>query len=169
MLFMSTSWNQFKNLQLNLCSIPLSTTSKIQLYADDILLHKPIGRDCTLDVANVQRDIDSVAAWANLSGLHLNTQKLNFYWFLDCLLNWPELCTRRKRQKLLLCNRIFNGYSFTILPPSLFTPHPFPHLRHNHSLPLYHPTCRSTDHLSPFSVSVVPIMEPSTNGHCLRP
>ena len=23
------------------------TTSKIQLYADDILLHKPIGRDCS--------------------------------------------------------------------------------------------------------------------------
>ena len=78
MLFMSTSWNQFKNLQLNLCSIPLSTTSKIQLYADDILLRKPIGRDCTLDVANFQRDIDSVAAWVNLSGLRLNTQKTIF-------------------------------------------------------------------------------------------
>ena len=55
----------------------------------------------------------------------------------------------------MLCNRILKGYS--ILPPSLFTPHPFPHLRHNHSLPLYHPTCRSTAHLSSFSVSVVPL------------
>ena len=61
-----------------LCSIPLSTTSKIQLYTDDILLHKPVGKDCTLDVANFQRDIDSVAAWVNLSGLHLNTQKTKF-------------------------------------------------------------------------------------------
>ena len=48
------------------------------VYADDILLHKPIGRDCTLDVTNVQRDIDSVTAWVNLSGLCLNTQKTKF-------------------------------------------------------------------------------------------
>ena len=48
------------------------------VYADDILLHKPIGRDCTLDVANVQRDIDSVAVWVNLSGLCLYTQKTKF-------------------------------------------------------------------------------------------
>ena len=33
---------------------------------------------CTLDVANFQRDIDSVAAWVNLSGLRLNTQKTKF-------------------------------------------------------------------------------------------
>ena len=61
-----------------LCSILLSTTSKIQLYADDMLLHKPIGRDCTLDVANFQRDMDSVAVWVNLSGLRLNTHKTKF-------------------------------------------------------------------------------------------
>ena len=40
-------------------------------------------------------------------------------------LNWSELSTRRKKQKLL-CNQIVKGYS--ILPPSFFTPHPFPHL-----------------------------------------
>ena len=68
-------------------------------------------------------------------------------------LNWSELSTRRRKQKLLLCNRIVKGYS--ILPPSFFTPHPFPHLRHNHSLPLYHPPCRSTAHLSSFSVIVL--------------
>ena len=61
-----------------LCSILHSTTSKIQLYTDDILLHKPIGKDCTLDVANFQRDIDSVAASINLSGLRLNTQNTKF-------------------------------------------------------------------------------------------
>ena len=256
-----------------LCNIPLSATSKIQLYADDILLHKPIGRDSTSDVANLQSDINSVAAWVKLSGLRLNTQKTKFVlisrlrhpppiklsvdgttfsrvpsvtylgvsissdlswashietvcckakrqigllhrhfhagspscksqlykslvlpildycsslwdpnyavhvnkpesvqklaarfvsgrWndnydsLLNCL-NWSELSTRRKKQKLSLRNRIVKGYS--ILPPSFFTPHPFPHLRHNHSLPLYHPPCRSTAHLSSFSVSVVPL------------
>ena len=70
-------------------------------------------------------------------------------------LNWPELSTRRKKQKLLLCNRILKDYS--ILPPSFFTSHPFPHLRYNHSLALYHPTCHSTAHLPSFSASVVPL------------
>jgi len=37
-----------------------------------------------------QRDIDSVAAWVNLSGMHLNTQRLNFYWFLDCVTHHPS-------------------------------------------------------------------------------
>ena len=50
-------------------------------------------------------------------------------------LKWPKLSTRRKRQKLLLCNRILNN--FAILPPSLFTPHPSTHLRHNHPFSLY--------------------------------
>ena len=68
-------------------------------------------------------------------------------------LNWTELSTMQKRQKVLLCNRNLRGYS--ILPLSVFTRHPFPHLRHNHSFPLYHATCRSTAHLSSFSASVV--------------
>ena len=41
-------------------------------------LHKPIGRDCTSDVTNLQRDIDSVTVWVKLSGLRLNTQKTKF-------------------------------------------------------------------------------------------
>ena len=55
-------------------------------------------------------------------------------------LNWPKLSTRRKKQKLLLCIRILNKCS--ILPPSLFNPHPSPHLRHNH------PLCFVLSHLS---------------------
>ena len=51
---------------------------KIQLYADDILLHKPIGRDYTSDVSNLQRDIDAVTTWVKLSGLRLNTPKAKF-------------------------------------------------------------------------------------------
>ena len=67
-------------------------------------------------------------------------------------LKWPKLSTRRKKQKLLLCNRILNNCS--ILLPSLFTPHPFPHLRHNHPFPLYYPTCHSTAHF-PHLLSVL--------------
>ena len=70
-------------------------------------------------------------------------------------LNWPKLCTRRKKQKLLLCNCILNNCS--ILPPSLFTSHQSPHLRHNHPYVLYYPTCHSTTHLSSFAISVVPL------------
>ena len=70
-------------------------------------------------------------------------------------LNWPKLCTRRKKQKLLLCNCILNHCS--ILSPSLFTPHPSPYLRHNHPYALYYPTCHSTAHLSSFAISVVPL------------
>lgn len=68
-------------------------------------------------------------------------------------LNWPKLCTRRN--KLLLCNRILNNCS--ILQPSLFTPHPSSHLRHNHHHALYYPTCHSTAHLSSFAISVLPL------------
>ena len=70
-------------------------------------------------------------------------------------LKWPKLSTRRKKQKFLLCNRILNNCS--ILPPSLFTPHPSLHLRHNHPFALYYPTCNSTAHLSSFAISVVPL------------
>ena len=70
-------------------------------------------------------------------------------------LQWPTLSVRRRKQKVALCYRILNNCS--IIPSSFFTPHPSPHLRHNHSLPLYYPPIRSTSHLSSFSVSVVPI------------
>ena len=87
---------------------------------------------------------------------HRPLQRSSIYNFLLSHLNWPEPSTRRKRQKLLLlCNCILRGYS--ILPPSFFTPHPFLHLRHNHSPALYYPTCRLTTHLSSFSASVVPL------------
>ena len=39
-------------------------------------------------------------------------------------LKWPKLSTKREKQKLLLCNRILKNCS--ILPPSLFIPHPSP-------------------------------------------
>ena len=75
----------------------------------------------------------------------------------DCLrlLNLPRLSTRRTRQKLSLCYRIVTGRS--IIPPRFFTPHPCPHLCHNHHLPLYYPSFRTSAHKSSFSVSIVPL------------
>ena len=71
------------------------------------------------------------------------------------LLNLPGLSTRRTRQKLSLCYRIVTGRS--IIPPRFFTPHPCPHLCHNHHLSLYYPSFRTSAHKSSFSVSVVPL------------
>ena len=71
------------------------------------------------------------------------------------LLNLPRLSTCRTRQKLSLCYRIVTGRSIT--PPRFFTPHPCPHLRHNHHLSLYYPSFRTSAHKSSFSVSVVPL------------
>ena len=70
-------------------------------------------------------------------------------------LHRPRLSLRRTKQKMALCFRILKGYS--IIPPSIFAPHPTPHLRHNHSLPLYYPVCNSRSHLSSFAVSSVPV------------
>ena len=70
-------------------------------------------------------------------------------------LGWPLLSTQRKQQKLFLCHRILSGYS--IIPPSSFTPHPSPTLRHSHHLPLYRPVTRSTPTLPFFFPSVIPL------------
>ena len=70
-------------------------------------------------------------------------------------LGWPLLSTRRKQQKLFLCHRILSGYS--IIPPSSFTPHPSPTLRHSHHLPLYRPITRSTAYSASFFPSVIPL------------
>ena len=77
----------------------------------------------------------------------------------DCLrlLNLPRLSTHHMRQKLSLCYRIVTGQS--IIPPRFFTPHPCPHLRYNHHLPLYYPSFRTSAHKSSFSVSIVYTLE----------
>ena len=56
-----------------LCSVPLSGSAKLQLYADDILLYKPLKDD--RDVCELQSDIDSISNWVHQSGLLLNTSK----------------------------------------------------------------------------------------------
>ena len=79
---------------------------------------------------------------------------LNYQHLLSALA-WPSLADRRKRQKLALCFRILKGHS--LIPSSFFTPHPSPHLRHNHSYPLFYPLCHSRSHLSSFNISVIPL------------
>ena len=69
-------------------------------------------------------------------------------------LGWPLLSTRRKQQKQFLCHRILSGYS--ILPPSIFIPHPST-LRHSYHLPLYRPVTRSTAYSASFFPSVIPL------------
>ena len=56
-----------------------------------------------------------------------------------------------KNNKLVLCHRIINGCY--IIHSFLFTPHPSPHIWHNH---LYYPVCKSAANLSSFAVSAIP-------------
>ena len=76
------------------------------------------------------------------------------YDHLLSLLNWPPLATRQQR-KLLLCRRILTGNS--IIPPTIFTPHPAPDLGHCHNLALYRPPTRTQAHLGSYLPSVVPL------------
>ena len=81
------------------------------------------------------------------------------------LLNLPLLSIRRKRQKLSLCYRTVSVRS--IIPPSLFTPHSCPSLRHAHHMPLYYPRFRTTSYQSSFYVSVIPLGALYTGPLCL--
>ena len=71
------------------------------------------------------------------------------------LLGWSSLKTRRAKLKIGLCCRIVGGHS--VIPPSFFTPHPSPYLRHVHSEALKVPTCRLTSRLHSFVSSVIPL------------
>ena len=85
-------------------------------------------------------------------------------------LKWERLTLRRKKQKVLLCHRILRGGS--LIPPSKFTPHPSPHLRHLNSQPLFCPHVCSRAHLSSFFVSVVPLwnsVNPSVMSFFMSP
>ena len=64
------------------------------------------------------------------------------------LMNWPPLATRQKRQKLLLCRRILLGGS--IIPSSIFTPHPHHSPRLHHCMALHRPNTRTSAHLHSF-------------------
>ena len=68
---------------------------------------------------------------------------------------WPSLLVRRKKHKVSVCHRILFGYS--IIHPSVFTPHTCPHLRHSHCYPLHRPNVRTLSHQSSFVVSGIPL------------
>lgn len=56
-----------------LANIPLSRNSKLIMYADDIVLYRPI--HSPIDVEVLQTDVDQVAAWITSADLSLNCNK----------------------------------------------------------------------------------------------
>ena len=71
------------------------------------------------------------------------------------LLKWPLLASRRRYHKLLLCRKILTGIS--IIPQSVFTPHPYSSVRLPNSCPIFIPSVCSNYHRSSFFVSSIPL------------
>jgi len=95
-----------------------SPSCKAQLYKSLVL---PILDYCSsLWDPNNAIHVNKLESVQKLAARFVTGRWHDNYDSLLSLLNWPELSTRRKGQKLLLCNHILKGYS--ILPPSLFTP-----------------------------------------------
>ena len=57
--------------------IPLSQGAKIVLYADDILLYKPI--NSAGDTSNLQEDVDVILKWICEHGLKLSMDKTDLF------------------------------------------------------------------------------------------
>ena len=57
----------------SVCNLPLSNNSKLALYADNIVLYKPINSSC--DILAFQQDVDQILLWTTNHGLTLNTSK----------------------------------------------------------------------------------------------
>ena len=57
----------------SVCNLPLSHNSKLALYADDIVLYKPINSPC--ETLAFQQDVDEILLWTTNHGLTLNTSK----------------------------------------------------------------------------------------------
>ena len=62
----------------SLTKVPLSDNAKLILYADDILLYKPVNSDQDSDA--FQQDVNSIQNWTNSHGLKLNASE-------SCLMN----------------------------------------------------------------------------------
>lgn len=54
----------------DLASITFSHGTRIQMFADDIVLYKPVTND--LDTVDFQADVDLVANWTNVNHLELS-------------------------------------------------------------------------------------------------
>ena len=57
-------------------SITLSSNSHLTLYADDMLLYRPISNSA--DYAHLQEDINKISEWVDANYLQFNIQKCNF-------------------------------------------------------------------------------------------
>ena len=56
--------------------VPLSEGSRLTVYADDMLLYKPVS--CQEDFTALQNDIDKLESWTTSNLLHFNTSKCKF-------------------------------------------------------------------------------------------
>ena len=56
--------------------VPLSEGSRLTVYADDMLLYKPIS--CQEDFAALQNDIDKLEFWTTTNQLQFNTSKCKY-------------------------------------------------------------------------------------------
>ena len=56
--------------------IPLSVGRQLTVYADDILLYRPIS--CQRDFAALQEDINKLDVWVNTNYLQFNTSKCKY-------------------------------------------------------------------------------------------
>ena len=70
-------------------------------------------------------------------------------------LHWPLLSNRRIFHKICICRRIHTNIS--IIPCSVFTPHPSTSVRHINSCPLFKPYVKTHHHRSSFFISVIPL------------
>ena len=57
----------------SISKLPLSPGAKLVLYADDILLYKPV--NCEMDSHHLQNDIDTILQWISSRGLSPNQSK----------------------------------------------------------------------------------------------
>ena len=60
----------------SISNVPLSPGAKLILFADDILLYKPVSTSD--NAALFQQDIDRILSWISSSGLSPNVSKTKF-------------------------------------------------------------------------------------------
>ena len=77
-------------------SVPLSVGSQLTVYADGILLYRPIS--CQRDFAALQDDINKLDTWVNTNSLQFNTSKCKY------------MVVSRKRSSITPASLILQGH-----------------------------------------------------------
>ena len=77
-------------------SVPLSVGSQLTVYADRILLYRPIS--CQRDFAALQDDINKLDTWVNTNSLQFNTSKCKY------------MVVSRKRSSITPASLILQGH-----------------------------------------------------------